>query len=64
MCIRDRFYHEVRKIFIEAKERAMTNIRLQYPELDQRLSITELKSDLTKEGDYDAVGYLITQFPK
>ena len=58
------FYHEVRKIFIEAKERAMTNIRLQYPELDQRLSITELKSDLTKEGDYDAVGYLITQFPK
>jgi hypothetical protein len=58
------FYHEIRKIFIQAKARAMAQIRIEYPELDQRLSLAETKTDLTESGDFEQVSFLINKFPR
>ena len=42
----------------------MTQIRIDYPELDQRLNLAEVKADLTQSGDFNQVSYLINQFPR
>ena len=58
------FYNAVRKIFHRAKERAIKQLRYEYPDLDQRLSLAKTQKNLTKEGRFNSVEYLINKFPK
>ena len=58
------FYNAVRKIFARAKERAMTQLRYEYPDLDERLALIKAKKKYTKEGNLNNVQYLIQRFPK
>ena len=58
------FYNAVRKIFIQAKERAMIRVRSEYADLDKRLNIAEAKRDFIKVGGFEQVEYLINKFPK
>ena len=58
------FYNAVRKIFARAKERAMTQLRYEYPDLDQRLALIKAKKKYTQEGNLNNVQYLIQRFPK
>ena len=58
------FYNAVRKIFNRAKERAIKQLRYEYPDLDQRLAVAKAQKSLTKEGDFNTVEYLINKFPK
>ena len=58
------FYNAVRKIFVQAKERAMIRVRAEYADLDKRLNIAEAKRDFIKVGGFEQVEYLINKFPK
>ena len=58
------FYNAVRKIFNRAKERAIQQLRYEYPDLDQRLSLAKTQKSLTQKGDFNTVEYLINKFPK
>ena len=58
------FYNAVRTIFTEAKDRAMLKLRAQYSDLDNRLELSEYKTNLTQQSGFAAVEYLINEFPK
>ena len=58
------FYNAVRKIFNRAKERAIKQLRYEYPDLDQRLAVAKAQKSLTKKGNFNTVEYLINKFPK
>ena len=58
------FYNAVRTIFTEAKDRAMLKLRAQYSDLDNRLQLSEYKTNLTQQSGFAAVEYLINEFPK
>ena len=42
----------------------MTQLRYEYPDLDQRLSVAKAQKTFTKQGDFNTVEYLINKFPK
>ena len=48
----------------EAQERAIKQLRYEYPDLDQRLAVSKAQKSLTKEGNFNTVQYLINKFPK
>ena len=59
-----RFYQTVQKAFLRAKKDAFAKLKYDNPTLADKIELRSRRGMVSKSGSYDAIPYLLNEFPK